>query len=160
MAVQPTRAAYAAPATGSGIDAVAVRAYDALLLAGRLALGIIFVLSGYGKLTGLAAFAASLAAHGVPAAGLLAPIGATVEFVGGFLIVLGLQTRYAALVMIMFVIVATAISHRFWQYADPQQFRMQQTNFMKNLAILGGFVLAFATGGGRFSLDALWRRRS
>src|SRR5215211_4313360 len=89
----------------SGIDAFAAKFYDELLLVSRVALGLIFVLSGYMKLTGLAAFSASLAARGVPAAWLWGPVGATVEFVGGLLIVLGLGTRYAALLMILFVIV-------------------------------------------------------
>ncbi|MFL5065277.1 MAG: DoxX family protein [Xanthobacteraceae bacterium] len=142
----------------SGIDAFAAKFYDELLLVSRVALGLIFVLSGYMKLMGLAAFSASLAARGVPAAWLWGPVGATVEFVGGLLIVLGLGTRYAALLMILFVIVATAISHRFWEFADPQQFRTQQSQFLKNLSIIGGFLFVLAAGGGRFSLDNPWRR--
>lgn len=144
---------------GSGLDGVAARSYDQLLLVGRVALGLIFVLSGWAKLGAVAAFSASLAARGVPAAWLWGPVGATVEFVGGVLIVLGLGARYAALMMILFVIVATAISHRFWELADPQQYRAQQGQFLKNLSILGGFVLVFATGGGPLSIDRLWRRR-
>jgi putative oxidoreductase len=78
--------------------------------------------------------------------------------VGGILVVPGLGTRYAALLMILFVIVATAISHRFWEFADPREFRTQQSQFFKNLSIIGGFVFLFATGGGRFAVDSLWRR--
>jgi putative oxidoreductase len=161
MAVQSTRPTYAAspPTSASGLDGFAARSYDALLLAARVALGAIFVLSGVLKLGGLAAFSASLAARGVPASWLWGPVGASVEFIGGILIVLGLGTRYASLLMILFVIVATAISHRFWEFADPQQFRAQQSQFFKNLSIIGGFILLFATAGGRYALDALWRRR-
>jgi len=160
MAVQSTQDRYAVSAsTGAGLDALAPRHHDVLLLVGRVALGIIFVLSGWGKLMGLSAFSASLAGRGVPAAELWAVIGAAVEFLGGAMIVLGLATRYAAVLMILFVIVATGISHRFWEYADPQQFRMQQVNFMKNLAIIGGFVVMLAVGGGRLALEAAWRHR-
>jgi putative oxidoreductase len=161
MTVQSTRPSYPAPseAAGSGLDAFAARSYDTLLLAGRLALGAIFVLSGYLKLMGLTAFSASLAARGVPAEWFWGPVGAAVEFVGGILILLGLGTRYAALLMILFVIVATGISHRFWEFADPQQFRTQQSQFFKNLSIIGGFLVLFATGGGRFSIDSFWPRR-
>jgi putative oxidoreductase len=143
----------------AGVDGFAARRYDELLLVARIALGLIFVLSGYAKLMGVAAFSASLAARGVPAASLWGPVGATVEFVGGVLIVLGLGARYASLLMILFVIVATAISHRFWEFADPQQFRLQQSQFLKNLSIIAGFVFLFVTGGGRFTLDRLWLRR-
>src|SRR6185437_4887714 len=89
---------------------------DPMMLLGRILLGGIFVVSGYGKLMGLAAFAASLEKNGVPFASTMAPIGAGVEFFGGLAIVLGLEVRYVALLMIAFVIVATLISHRFWDF--------------------------------------------
>ena len=140
----------------SGIDGFAERSRDGLLLLGRLLLGGIFVLSGYGKLMGLSAFAASLERNGVPFASAMAPIGATVEFFGGLAIVLGFETRYAAALMVAFVIVATLISHRFWEYQDAAR-QMQQTHFSKNMAIIGGFVLLFVQGGGRFAVARLWR---
>jgi putative oxidoreductase len=131
---------------------------DLILLLGRLALGAIFVKSGLQKLLALSAFAASLAGRGVPQAETWAVIGATVEFVGGVLIITGFKTRYASLLMILFVIVATGISHRFWEFAEAAR-RLQESQFFKNLSILGGFLLLFVTGSGRFGLDALLRRR-
>jgi putative oxidoreductase len=130
---------------------------DALLLLGRVLLGSIFVVSGYGKLFGLAAFAASLEKNGVPYASALAPVGACVEFFGGLAIVLGVEVRAAALLMIAFVIVATLISHRFWELQDAAR-RAQVTQFSKNVAIAGGFVLLHAAGGGRWAVERLWRR--
>ncbi len=61
--------------------------------------------------------------------------------------------------MVLFVIVATGISHRFWEFADAAR-RAQESQFFKNLSIIGGFLLLFVTGGSRFSLDALLRRRT
>jgi len=131
---------------------------DVILLLGRVALGAIFVKSGLQKLMALGAFAASLASRGVPQSSVWAVIGATVEFVGGILIVTGLRTREASLLMILFVIVATGISHRYWEFADAAR-RLQESQFFKNLSIIGGFVLLCATGSGRFGLDALLARR-
>jgi putative oxidoreductase len=128
-----------------------------LLLLGRVLLGSIFVISGYGKLFGLAAFAASLEKNGVPYASTLAPVGACVEFFGGLAIVLGIEVRAAALLMIAFVIVATLISHRFWELEEAAR-RAQATQFSKNVAIIGGFVLLHAAGGGRYAVERLWRR--
>ena len=130
---------------------------DPLLLLGRALLGSIFVISGYGKLFGLAAFAASLEKNGVPYASMLAPVGACVEFFGGLAIVLGVEVRAAALLMIAFVIVATLISHRFWELADAAR-RAQVTQFSKNVAIIGAFVLLHVAGGGRYAVERLWRR--
>jgi putative oxidoreductase len=129
-----------------------------LLLVGRILLGAIFVLSGWGKLMGLSAFAASLEKNGVPAPQVLAVVGAVVEFGGGLAIVLGLWTQLAALLMVAFVVVATLIAHRFWAFEGAAR-TMQQTNFLKNAAIIGGFLVVAAAGGGRISLDGLMRGR-
>jgi putative oxidoreductase len=131
---------------------------EVILLLGRLALGAIFVKSGLQKLLALGAFAASLAQRGVPASSTWAVIGATVEFVGGILIVSGLRTREASLLMILFVIVATGISHRFWEFAEAAR-RTQESQFFKNLAIIGGFLLLYVTGGGRYSVDGWLKGR-
>src|SRR5262249_33724831 len=145
-------------ASASAAEAHAVPSHaDAWLVLGRILLGSIFVISGYGKLMGLSAFAASLEKNGVPYASTLAPIGAGVEFFGGLAIVLGVEVRYAALLMIAFVIVATLISHRFWELDDPAR-RAQVTQFSKNVAIIGGFLLLHAAGGGRYAVERLWRR--
>lgn len=131
---------------------------DVILLLGRVALGAIFVKSGLQKLLALSAFAASLGQRGIPQSGVWAVIAVTVEFVGGIVIVTGMRTREASLLMILFVIVATGLSHRFWEFADAAR-RAQESQFFKNLSIIGGFLLLFVSGGGRFSLDALMRRR-
>ena len=133
---------------------------DTAVLLARIALGYIFVQSGFGKLMALGAFAASLAGRGIPGAEMWALIGAVVEFAGGIMIVTGFKMRYTSLLMILFMIVATGISHRYWEIADAAARRAQESQFLKNLAITGGFLLLYVTGSGRFGLDALFRRRS
>jgi putative oxidoreductase len=128
-------------------------------LIGRILIGGIFVQSGFEKLIHLDGFAASLAAKDIPAASTLAVMGALVEFIGGVSVVLGLATRYAALLMMAFVVAATLISHQFWEAPDAQQ-HAQAIQFAKNVAIFGGFLFVFVTGGGHFTLDRLWRPRS
>ena len=127
------------------IDRAAAAWSDAICLLGRILIGGIFVQSGFQKLMGLDAFAAGLARNGIPGAiaQVLAPIGATVEFVGGLAIVFGLMTRYAAVLMIVFVIVATLISHRFWALQGAER-RTQAVQFAKNAAIVGGFLSSFS----------------
>jgi putative oxidoreductase len=148
-----------ASAAATGIDAFATGAAgDVIWLVARCLIGGIFVYSGFGKLTGLEGFAASLAKNGVPVPEIMAVIGAAVEFFGGLAIVLGIKSRYAALLMALFTINATLISHRFWELPDPAMFKMQSVHFMKNVAILGAFLLLFVQGGGRLSIDGLWRR--
>jgi putative oxidoreductase len=139
-------------------DGFARRHQDTFLLLGRLAMGAIFVTSGLHKLLALGGFEASLASKGVPLAAIFAPLGAAVEFFGGLAIVLGVATRASSLLMLAFVVVATAISHRFWEF-DGAARTAQQINFDKNLCIAGSFVLLFAAGAGRFGIDGLFSAR-
>lgn len=156
----PNQSAHGAIVAGQPwIDRAAAAWRDVVCLFGRIVIGGIFVESGFGKLMGLDAFAAGLTRNGIPGAiaQVLAPVGAAVEFVGGLAIVFGLMTRYAAVLMILFVIVATLISHRFWALQGVER-RPQTIQFAKNAAIIGGFLYVFATGAGRVSLDRWWRR--
>ena len=147
------------PSTASALDRLMAGAGgDTIWLLARCFIGGIFVYSGFGKLMALDAFAASLAKNGVPMADVAAVVGAAVEFGGGLAIVLGLQTRYAALLMALFTISATLISHRFWELQDLALRKQQSVHFMKNLAILGAFLLLLVQGGGRLSFDGWWRR--
>jgi putative oxidoreductase len=116
----------------------------------------IFLPSGFGKLTHLAGFEHMLAAKGLPAPGLLAVIGAASEFSGSVLIALGLFTRWAALLMAVFTVIAALISHDFWIAAEAAR-RLQYLQFMKNMAIVGGFLILLVGGPGRVSIDRALR---
>ena len=65
------------------------------------------------------------------------------------LIFAGLATRYACRLMFAFKLVATFTAHRFWSFADPAQFRAQQSQFFNNVSIFGAFNLIFAIAPGR-----------
>jgi putative oxidoreductase len=138
-------------------DRLAAQWHDVVGLLGRLAMGWIFLTSGFGKLTNVAGFAAVLAKRGVPAPSMMGWIGAIVEFGGGVLIILGVKIRYVALLMILFVIVATLISHRYWEFTGDE-LRAQSGNFYKNLTIIGGFLFMFLAGAGRYSVDGFLGR--
>ena len=138
-------------------DRLAIAWQDFLILCGRILLGWIFVQGGWGKLMDVPAFAKSSLA-GVPYANVLGYIAAPLEFIGGVCILLGLATRYAALAILVFTIAASLTSHRYWEFTGAQ-YRAQSTQFWKNVSMMGGLVLLFVTAGGRFSLDALLRRR-
>src|SRR3954451_3124796 len=102
---------------------------DFLLLVGRVLMGWIYVESGFRKLAGMDAFAASLTSRRVPYAPVLGWIGASVEFIGGLALLLGAWTRCAALAVIVFTIVATLIGHRYWEIVDVALRRAQQSHF-------------------------------
>jgi putative oxidoreductase len=138
-------------------DGFAARTQDSLLLAGRILIGWIFINSGWRKLLDIPAFVESMPGRDLPR--FLGYVAPPVEFIGGVCIVLGLATRYAALVMLLFMIIATFSSHRYWNFTDPNAYRIQNSNFWKNVAMTGGIVLLFATGAGRYALDRLLQRK-
>jgi putative oxidoreductase len=141
-----------APAEASFADRCAASCHAVVALLGRLAMGWIFISSGFGKLSNVEAFSAVLAKRGVPAPSFMGWLGAIVEFGGGLLIIFGFKIRYVAILMVVFVIVATAISHRYWEFTG-EAMTAQATNFWKNVAIIGGLLFMFLAGAGRYSVD-------
>ncbi len=131
---------------------IAERCEPWLALLGRLAIAAIFLGSGPQKLMNLAGFAGGLAAKGLPAPMFFALLAGVVEFGGSLAIALGFKTRHAALLMILFVIVASLLSHNYWTLEGAARVG-QQVQFMKNLAIIGGLLLLYAHGPGRISID-------
>jgi putative oxidoreductase len=116
------------------------------VLIGRVGLSAIFILSGIAKLgAGYAGTHGYMEAMGVP--GALLPLVIFAEIAGGFAILSGFLTRWAAVGLAVFSI-ASAVAFHF-QLADQMQF----INFFKNLAMAGGFLVLAAQGGGAFSID-------
>jgi putative oxidoreductase len=107
----------------------------ALLLA-RIGLAAIFLYSGYDKLTGSPASRPIWSTTAFPRASPtpLALLAGLTEFLGGLAILLGFQTRAAALVLALLVLVAALIGHRFWE-AEAAQRTNQLIHFFKNIAI-------------------------
>jgi putative oxidoreductase len=132
------------------------RRYDAVALLGRLLMSVMFITSGFGKLVGFAATAQMIESKGVPLAEIAAVIAVLIELGGGLAILFGWKTRWAALAFVVFLVVITPIFHGFWTMEGDAR-HANQINFMKNLTILGGFLVLFAFGPGRYSVDGRLR---
>jgi putative oxidoreductase len=117
---------------------------------GRALLGALFLISGIGKIFGFAGVAGWMASSGLPFASLLLVLTIAIEVIGGLLLVIGWQSRWAALALAVFLVPVTAIFHGFWS-ADDAHFQEQLTAFLKNAAILGGMLLVFARRTGKAS---------
>ena len=119
-----------------------------------MALVALYLPSGWGKLTNIAGFAGLLASKGLPGPTMAwAVLGALVEFFGSLAILLNFKIRYAALLMIVFTLVAAFLSHRYWAVADPGVMKNQFIHFWKNIAIVGGLLFLFVRGAGPLSVD-------
>ena len=121
-------------------------------LIGRLLFALIFVPAGWGKIAGFSGVAGYIASKGVPLPEVCAALAIAAELGLGLLILVGWQTRWAALGLAIFVAVITPIFHNFWAMPEAQQM-MQQQAFFKNLAIVGGLLVLSAFGPGAFSIE-------
>ena len=123
------------------------------VLVGRILLGLIFVLSGFAKISGFDGTAGYIASKGLPLPQLLAALTIVVELGGGLALMAGLYTRQAVVALAVFSLLTAVVFHNFWAAPQGEQM-MQQINFMKNLAIAGGMLVLAAFGPGRLSVDA------
>ena len=75
-----------------------------------------------------------------------------VEWLVVLSLVLGIGARYGALLGLVFVVIAFATAHRYWEFPEAAQ-NLQYALLSKDLAISGGLLVLFVTGAGRFSMD-------
>jgi putative oxidoreductase len=125
---------------------------NAVALTGRALLALLFILSGYQKLTGFSGTADFMASVGMPMAQVLLVGAIAVELGGGLMLLAGWKARWAAAAIALFTIPATLIFHAFWA-GDPAQAQNQFIHFMKNVSIIGGMLMVVAMGPGGWIID-------
>ena len=112
---------------------------------GRVFIALIFVMSGLNKMGNYANTAGWMDAMGVP--GGLLPMVIVLEVLGGLAIIIGWQTRIASFLLAGFCILSALLFHN--NLGDQNE----MIQFMKNVAMAGGFLFLTAHGAGKFSLD-------
>jgi putative oxidoreductase len=122
-------------------------------LAGRILMALIFLNSGFGKITGFAGTAGFMASKGMPFAEVLLAGALVFELAGAIMLILGWRVHWGALLLIVFMIPATLMFHNFWA-VDAAQYQNQLNHFLKNVAMTGGLLYIMAFGAGPLSLDS------
>ncbi|ORE97194.1 DoxX family protein [Aurantimonas sp. 22II-16-19i] len=113
-----------------------------LILAGRVLLAAIFVISGFGKLAGAEGFSGFLASLNFPAPLLMAYLVGAFELLAGIAVVVGFQTRIVGIALALFCVATGFLVHG----AD-------QTALLKNIALAGGFLVLAGSGAGSIAVD-------
>jgi putative oxidoreductase len=126
--------------------------FSAAALVGRILLALIFITSGFGKITGFEGTVGYIVSKGLPLPQLGAIIAIVVEVGGGIVLVIGYKARWAALALAIFTLAAAIFFHNYWTVEAAQKMA-EQINFWKNIAIAGGMLMVFAFGPGRYSVD-------
>jgi len=124
----------------------------ALLFLARIFIAALFLVAGSRKVLAYAGTVGYLTKLGFPTAEAFAVLAIAIEIGVGLMLLVGWRTRWAAWVLILFVAVATAMAHRFWEF-EPAQFNNQLNHFLKNFAIIGGLLFVATFGPGRMSVD-------
>lgn len=121
-------------------------------LVGRILLGLIFLMSGIGKITGFAGQAAYAAKSGVPLPEVAIALSIVAEVGGALMIMLGWKARIGAAILFVWMIPVNFYMHAFWNIADATWKQIHMIMFLKNLAMMGGMLLVMANGSGPKSL--------
>lgn len=125
---------------------------DVAALVGRVFLAWMFIWAGFGKVTGYDGTAGYMASGGLPLVGVLLPLTILVELGGGIALIIGWKARWIALALALFTLLASFLFHNFWTM-PPEAVMANTLLFYKNVAIMGGLLMVFAFGPGRFSVD-------
>ena len=112
---------------------------------GRIFLSTLFLIEGTNKIFNYEVTIQYMENFGVPE--YLAIPAIILEILFPLLLIIGYQTKIAALVMMIFTIVVAIIFHT--NFDDHMQF----VTFFKDIAIAGGFIIIFVNGASKFSVD-------
>ena len=126
--------------------------YGYLTLIGRLLLAALFTGSALGMIANPVGTQYFMALFGMSFVGFFMWATVAVLLTSAVCLILGWQTRWAALALAIWLIPVTLIFHTNW--ADPIQFH----TFMENIGLMGALILISGVGPGAFSLDERRKR--
>ena len=126
---------------------------DEVLLVARILLAALFFRFGWSKLLDYSGTVAFMSHDGLPVPQLAALIAIVMEFFGSIAIILGVFTRPLAILFVLYTLATALTGHHFWTMTGADRMGAM-INFYKNLSIMGGFLLLYVQGAGRYSIDA------
>ncbi len=125
---------------------------DIVLLIARILLVLLFLIFGWGKLTNYGGTVAYFTQGNVPLPALAGVIAIIAELGAGIAIALGIVTRPVAVLLALYTFATALLGHHYWTMSGPAQ-AGAEINFFKNISIIGGLLLLYLTGAGRYSVD-------
>jgi putative oxidoreductase len=131
----------------------AERVRDEAILVGRILLVLLFLVFGWSKLTAYNGTVNYMTQLGTPIPSLAALVAIGVEVFVALAVILGVWTRPLALLLALYTLATALIGHHFWTMEGAAR-NANAINFYKNISIIGGFLLLYITGAGRYSIDA------
>jgi putative oxidoreductase len=128
---------------------------DVVILAARFCLATLFLIFGWRKLRDYSGTVSQMVQDGVPMPGLAAVAAIFMELPVAFAVAVGAFTRPLAILLVLYTLGTSLIEHRYWTTRGQDHLAIME-GFYKNLSIMGGFLLLYITGAGKYSIDVLW----
>jgi putative oxidoreductase len=128
---------------------------DEIILAARILLAALFLIFGWRKLTDLSGTFNQMVHEGLHLPVLATAVSTFMELPVAFAVAVGALTRPAALLMALYTLGTALIGHHYWTVKAADRVDSMD-GFYKNLSIIGGFLLLYVTGAGKYSIDAFW----
>ena len=125
---------------------------NVLNLLGRIAIAALFLPAGINKLIGMEGATGYFASLGLPAVAILIWVVIAIEILGGIALILGYHTRFVAIALAIFTVLASIVGHAFWAAPVDAAF-ITQLLFFKNIAVTGGLLVLASSGAGSISID-------
>ena len=126
---------------------------NALLLMGRLLIGLYFILPGVQKITQFDTMSQYMEKHNVPMVSLLLIVTIVLQIVGGLAIIVGYKGKLAAFILAGLTLMISIYMHNFWNLPEGGDVSHETQNFVKNMAIMAGLLILAARGTGQFSIE-------
>jgi putative oxidoreductase len=127
---------------------------DELILAARLLLATLFLIFGWRKLRDYSGTVKQIVKLDAPVPVLAAAVAIFMELPVAFAVAIGAFARPSALLLLLYTFGTALIGHPYWTLTGAAQVDSMD-GFYKNLSIMGGFLLLYITGAGKYSIDAL-----
>jgi putative oxidoreductase len=127
---------------------------DGIILAARVLLAALFLIFGWRKLVDYSGTVSRMVQDGAPIPVLSAVIAIFMELPVAFAVAVGAFTRPSAALLALYTLGTAVIAHRYWTVTGADKVDSMES-FYKNLSIMGGFLLLYITGAGKYSIDAI-----
>jgi putative oxidoreductase len=124
---------------------------NVIFLLARALLTATFIISAIRHLTHWTSALDEMVRDGVPRSSLMMAGSVSLRLVGGLMVLLGLYARVGGGLLLMFIVPATFIGHRFWAMSGEKR-EHEKIELLNNLCMVGGVALIALFGSGPMSL--------
>jgi putative oxidoreductase len=128
---------------------------DELILAARLLLATLFLIFGWRKLRDYSGTVTQMVQLGVPIPVLAAAAATFMELPVALAVAVGAFARPSAMLMFFYTLGTALVGHRYWTMTGADRVDGMD-GFYKNLSIMGGFLLLYVHGAGKYSIDVMY----